>query len=234
MARIFYVFKMMHRNMDHLNTVTSISAQITMLLAEALEKKEKAVLALSGGGTPQTYLPELFKSPLDWARVQLILVDERWVPPDHPDSNERLIRLLKQGLPADESSLFSLWSCGEAIEKATRAANTWADSQKMEIDICLLGMGVDGHIASLFPNDSGLTNNDPYWISVAAPSSPNVPLPRISLSPKALLACRNILLIFSGSDKWRLWQSAETTNMFDMPVNIVRGHENLTIIPIVD
>ena len=229
---MFYGLMMMHRTMDHLNTVMSITAQVTAALREAVDKKGKAILALSGGGTPKIYLPDLFKSPLDWARVQLILVDERWVAPDHPDSNEGLVQSLKQDLPADESNLFSLWSCGENIEQATRIANEWADSQKMEIDVCLLGMGADGHTASLFPHDSGLTSRDPYWICVAAPSPPNVPLPRISLSPKALLACHNILLIFSGSDKSRLWQSAEATNIAEMPVNILRGHENLTTISI--
>jgi len=202
-------------------------------LSATLEQKDQAVLALSGGGTPTKYLPAVFSEDLDWLRIQLVLVDERWVPPDHPESNEGLINSLRANQPASAASLVSLWSCGADPHAAAQTASHRAAEENLEIDLAFLGMGDDGHTASLFPADAALKDRSHYWIAVEAPEPPNVPLPRLSLSRPALMETKHACLVFTGQDKLSLWQRIESSpgQTENYPVAELLSHHSFDIVP---
>jgi 6-phosphogluconolactonase len=150
------------------------------------------MLALSGGNTPRFYLPMLGARFQRWDVVDVRLIDDRWVRSHHADSNEGMLRqLLPQarlsGLVNDAEG--PLAGLAEASASMAACPEPW--------DIALLGMGGDGHIASLFPGTGTIEDPAPYCVAV-----PEAPLhPRISLSAAALLRFQHLLLILTGEDK---------------------------------
>jgi len=141
-------------------------------LRQAMEKRGSACLLVSGGSTPIPFLQALSAEDIDWARVSVALVDERWVTRNHEDSNERLVR---ENLLVDKASKARFISCfsdlgeidgtgGVNNDKATTAVDALPGyARKMHslllahagaFDVTVLGMGNDGHTASLFPYSS--------------------------------------------------------------------------------
>ena len=216
--------------------ISIITETAESILDQALASRGRATIALSGGQTPKLYLPPLFSLPLEWANVQIILADERWVDPIDNRSNEHLVNTLRQGTMASNADVMSLWSCGGTPEEAAHKASSIAAEQKMQIDLAVLGIGGDSHIASLFPNDDAVTSKDPYWVAVKAPSEPNVPLDRLSLSPVALLNAKQSLLIYSGSKKHQAWVDAcdASSTLRTHPAGLLRDHRSLVVIHIQD
>jgi 6-phosphogluconolactonase len=189
-------------------------------LRSGLQERGKALLVVSGGSTPVPFFEALAHCELDWARVVLTLADERWVPPDHADSNERLVLAhLLQGAAAKATFIPLFNGAGTPgqgqpdIEQAL-AGLPWP------ADVVVLGMGGDGHTASLFPHApelplaldgmsgyAGITAG-PRCLAVSAPALPNVPVPRITMSARALLDARCVVLHVTGAQKWALLQQA--------------------------
>ena len=164
-------------------------------------------LALSGGSTPLPLLKALRDAPLDWSTVHLTLVDERWVDPDHEQSNEAMIRTyLGDHLPIHFMPLKTSHTCPEdAVESFY---STW---QKMP-PLCavVLGMGTDGHFASLFPKEhhlaAGLDLNNPHAFIATHP--PTSPYARISMTLKTILSAKAIYLHITGADKLEVLNQA--------------------------
>jgi 6-phosphogluconolactonase len=162
------------------------------LMEEAVAARGRVMLALSGGNTPRLYLPMLGDRFQRWDFADIRLVDDRWVSTDHVDSNEGMVR---QFLPqARLSGLVNgadrpLAGLDEASASMAACPEPW--------DLALLGMGGDGHIASLFPGTGAV--DDPALYCVAVPEAPLHP--RISLSAAALLRFQHLLLILTGEDK---------------------------------
>jgi len=211
---------------------SSIQRTAETALTEGIDSRGKAVLALSGGSTPKLYLPAIFSMDVPWEQVTLALADERWTPPSNQDSNEKLIQDLRQGTPAKAASLLSLWDFGSNPEAAADRGREFANENDLSIDLAILGMGEDGHIASLFPGHESLEDKRDFWIPIETPPAPNAPLPRLSLSPKSLLGCQHVILAFSGQKKYDVWQRAwHGTQIADeLPVSILKEHPRLTVI----
>lgn len=166
---------------------------VSAALAEALRLRGRASLVATGGRSPGPVYDRLRDGPPDWSRVIVTLSDERCVPPEDPASNAGLVRsrLLQHG--AARAHLLPLWP--EPDTAALRALRPF--------DAVILGMGDDGHIASLIPGDPGLedalTTEDLTRPVPAGLGSP--PLARITLTLKALLDARAIFLLIAGDAK---------------------------------
>lgn len=186
---------------DSAAAAADLARRIAELLAAAIAERGVATIALSGGRSPRPVLEALSAASLDWNKVIVTLVDERWVAPDHADSNERLLRetLLRGDAAAarfvpmknDAADAYA----GQATCEAAFAALPWP------LDIVLLGMGEDGHTASLFPRAAELAeglSTDALTLAVTPPVAPHR---RLSMSAKAILSSRHIFLQISGAAK---------------------------------
>jgi 6-phosphogluconolactonase len=161
-------------------------------LAAGLTARGRASLVATGGRSPGGVYDRLARTPLDWGKVTVTLSDERQVAETSADSNARLVR---------ERLLV-----GEAARAAFLPLTPQADlAAAAPFDATLLGMGEDGHIASLFPGDPNLAQaldpvGEAWWVEVPAGLG-TPPVARISLTLLALLASRAILLLINGPAK---------------------------------
>lgn len=179
---------------------------ISSVLARDLQERPRARLLLSGGSTPAPVYEALSKAPLEWDRVDVALVDERWLLPDDPDANARLVR---ESLLAENAAAarFEAITCpGRSFEEAVTIANMHAAHPA---SVVVLGMGKDGHVGSLYPGMIGLADAlaspRPYVAVDAAGCADAGPWTRrISLTPAGLAPARDRLLLIRGARKREL------------------------------
>lgn len=170
-------------------------------LRATLDQHGKASLIVPGGRTPAVYLPPLGQLNLPWQSVSVTLSDERWVDPTHEDSNEKLIRehfLRHMQMPPH---FIPLKTGHIHPEQALEIINTRLSSLPLPFSLTILGLGEDGHIASLFPGMT-LDPDAAGLCQVATP--PAAPSVRVSLSFRALINSNRIILIISGKEKRQL------------------------------
>lgn len=178
-----------------------LSEAVASALAADLENNERVLLVVSGGSTPVPFFQRLASIELPWSRIDVTLADERWVAEEADDSNARLIREhLLQG-PAAAASFCPLTSDDSTPELGVESVAGRVAALPWPASVVVLGMGGDGHTASLFP-DSGelglaLTTEEP----LVATRSPSVPQPRITLSADRLHQARRHILHIVGDDK---------------------------------
>ena len=169
-------------------------------LLEAVGVRGNASLVVSGGSTPRGFFKRLADKPLPWQKIEVTLADERWVPVDDPDSNEGQLRTL---LPEQISDGFlSLRGSGEDAVAQAAILNTRLAEQP-PFDVVILGMGTDGHMASLFPDAvqlcEGLDITNPKACLVVDP--PHAPHQRISMSLGRLLRSQQVIVHLTGAQK---------------------------------
>jgi 6-phosphogluconolactonase len=180
-------------------------------------------LLVSGGTTPAPVFRRLSQASIDWSDIDVALVDERWLPATDPDSNAYLVNENLLRGPARAARFERLVRSGRPIEMAVNDANLHA---RVAADIVMLGMGDDGHTASLFPRmrdlDRALTTSRAY-IAVDASGCPGAgkwPL-RISLTPAGLAPAGTRLLLIRGQKKRALLESAARgTDPHEFPVRL--------------
>lgn len=195
----------------------AISAQ----LRRDLEQFPRARLLLSGGSTPGPVYRALAKAPLDWERIDVALVDERWLMPDDPDSNARTVREDLMTHHAARARFETMTRPGLSVEQAVAAANAHGQQRA---SVIVLGMGEDGHIASLFPRMRGLqdalSSPRPY-VATDATGCPGARgwSRRISLTPAGIRAGDARLLLIRGHRKREVLQQALASgSVLDWPV----------------
>lgn len=193
----------------------SLCEYIISALQFALARRGSALLAVSGGRTPVPLFEQLSQQQLDWSQVSIVLVDERWLPEDHPDSNARLVQqhlLINQaraahftGLTNDTESPFS----------AEQAINQRLSALPWPLDVALLGMGSDGHTASLFPQAASLANALAGRNSTGQEQSiccaiepPAAPYARMTLTAPVLARASHLVLHLKGAEKKRVLDAA--------------------------
>ncbi len=185
------------------------AARIAELVRDDIDADGRANLVVSGGTTPAACFGELAGTELDWKRVTVFLSDERWVPSDHADSNEAMIRetLLQQR--ATDARLVPLFNFGLSADEQVAALQR--DLPQGGFASALVGMGADGHFASLFPDadtlDEGLDpDGSHFYLPVRTAASPH---PRISMTLAALQNSREIVLLFFGDEKRAVYEQAK-------------------------
>jgi len=211
----------------------ALAGAVAERLTAAIAARGRALLVVSGGATPLGLFRELAARELPWDRVQITLADERQVPADHQDSNEKLVReklLIKR---AARAAFIPLQRGG-----ATAAANALAAepvlAQLGTFDVVLLGMGADGHTASLFPGAKALArgldrDSGRHCIPLEPPAAPH---PRIILTLPRLLDARQIFVHITGSDKLRVLEQARQTadqRRFPIAAVLCQGRTPVTI-----
>jgi 6-phosphogluconolactonase len=191
-----------HTHADAQALAEALAGQVAEALRTAVDERGRALLVVSGGRSPVAFFECLARQTLPWARVQVSLADERWVPPTHADSNEALVRRhLLQG-PAAQATMLGLYRPAESLEEAARLAEQ-ALAGLPPIDVLVLGMGDDGHTASLFPASANLpVALDPACpLRVLAMQAPSEPRQRLTLTLPPLAGARLALLALQGATK---------------------------------
>jgi 6-phosphogluconolactonase len=166
-------------------------------VSRAIAERGSCGLGLAGGRTPEPVYRELAaESSINWQRVEVFFCDERAVPPDHPDSNYGMVRLaLLSRVPIPAGNVHRM-----EADRADReaAAREYERSLPSRLDILLLGMGSDGHTASLFPGSAALDERHRLVLAVlgARPLAQ-----RLTITPPVIEAARSVAVIATGEDK---------------------------------
>lgn len=215
----------------------ALSAYCRETLAHAIATNGKAGFFVSGGSTPAPLYERLAQSDLDWPQINVALVDERWVEPDDNSSNQRFIESsLLQGNAS--SAKFTPMKNPQATAKAgletTAKAYEAIDSLW---DLTILGMGNDGHTASIFPHCEGLsealdTDSSAKLSAIMANKSEVTGdnLERMTLSMAGLMASRSLVLLITGQSKLDVYRQAlESNDAQSTPISAVLQQQKVPV-----
>ncbi|GHF13424.1 6-phosphogluconolactonase [Kordiimonas sediminis] len=172
--------------------------------------------AVSGGSTPKPLFRAMAQTDVKWSSVVVSLVDERFVPPGHPRSNEKFVRTCLLKDKAAAASFVGLWQEGaDTADVAADQANRHYLDKVRPIHSILLGMGSDGHTASLFQNAKGQEeafnwDSDRYIVAVTAPQSDITgdELERLTLTAPAIASADHLDLMITGKEKRAVLEAA--------------------------
>jgi 6-phosphogluconolactonase len=204
---------------------------VTSHLQDGLLVRAFASLAVCGGKTPRRTFEILADRDLDWPNIAVTLTDERWVPRWEVESNERLVRHELLVGRARSARLASMWSPTPEPQQGIPVYEALLDVMPERFDVVLIGMGEDGHIASLFPGSGALTVGlDPeaqarcVAVPIGAAGPPHEP--RMSLTLAELIRARAIVLLTSGAAKKRVLERSirEVRDPFGAPVAALLAH----------
>ncbi len=209
-----------------------LAGDIAASLEQAIAQRGLASLVVSGGNSPVRLFEQLRIQPLDWGRISVALADERWVTPPDPASNETLVRDVLLRDRAAAARFTGLKNAAPSPELG--AASAWETFAHVPrpFDAAVLGMGDDGHTASLFPHSPNLRdaldpNAPPGCVGMRSPTPPRA---RLSLNLAALLDSRRIYLLILGEAKWRTLTAALGPGpVEDMPVRAVLRQERTPV-----
>ena len=193
----------------------ALSVKLAELLGDALETRGKAALVVSGGTSPVALFHHLREEPLAWRNITIVASDERRVAPDHADRNEAMIRRELMQSAAAEAKLVSLIPPGEIPGR---------------FDAVMLGMGGDGHTASLFPGspdlDRALSSTNP----LESVQVPQLGSGRVSMTPCTLLNSEAVYLLFFGAEKRAVYEAAVAGgDVHEDPVRIVLNQDSAPV-----
>ncbi|NEZ04860.1 6-phosphogluconolactonase [Wenzhouxiangella sp. XN201] len=214
-----------HPDFDTLCNV--LAPRLAQALRNAVAERSAASMALAGGSTPFPLYRRLASEALDWPRVTLLPGDERWVAADHDACNLRAIRAAFDDVDPRFGKLVPDTPGPEpSLETARR---TLAETPA-PFDACVLGMGADGHFASLFPAapelDVGLdpAGSEALVIVTPDPMPEDAPFERVSLTLSAIAASRYLVLVLRGRRKREVLESARGADPRDCPVAALLAH----------
>lgn len=204
--------------------VESLREATTRELLRSILKNGRASWAVSGGSTPAPLFEVMTNVLLDWSRVQIALVDERWVDIDHPRSNEAFMKQhLKKGSTAKARFVGMKTPHGNPFDAEADVASRYA-ALNQPFNSILLGMGPDGHTASFFPEAEGLEKaldpQNPALCTALTAKRSDVTgdeVDRMSLTASAIMAANHVVLMITGTEKKQVLEDALSGNA-DYPV----------------
>lgn len=206
---------------DSANTFAqAVADRLAQELQRGLAARRLASFAVPGGTTPGPIFDELAKRELDWSKITVTLTDERWVPATDPASNEALLRSRLLTGVAEKMRVIGLYEDGMKPSASIATVSDRLKKLTLPFDVVLLGMGGDGHFASLFPGVEMLKAGLSLTTTVpcVASDQPINGQPRISLTLQLLLQSRVILLALCGKDKLKVIERAYSASSIDLPV----------------
>lgn len=184
--------------------LTVAQAAIAQIIVSTVQSQGSCSIALSGGSTPKPLYEALSREALPWEHLAIFWGDERYVPPDHPDSNQRMAReawLDQVPIPGDRifpmaTSAADPATAAAAYEQVLRQALQTPPPDIPALDVILLGLGDDGHTASLFPHTAALQVHD-QLITVGEKSGQ----PRLTFTVPLINQARHVIFLVSGTNK---------------------------------
>lgn len=211
---------------DRQQQANYLAIAVAEQLRTAIKAGKKAALAVPGGTTPAPFLQALAGQELDWKQVGITLGDERQVPADNERSNAKLLQ--DNFLHAVPDARFQpLYSETDDLQAVSAALQ----ENYLPLDVCVLGMGTDGHFASLFPAATNLAQglnpaNTDVLIEVTAD---NIPEPRLSLTLAAILQAGHIHLLITGAEKKKVLENAQRNESkpdaeIELPIQALLRH----------
>ena len=209
---------------------------ILSILSEAIETKGKASLVVSGGSTPKPLFQYLSSQAIAWEKVTVTLADDRWLDKHHADSNEKLVRehlLVNKAVAATFVSLTTKDAAlGENAEASEAEISRRIDAIDEHFDILILGMGEDGHTASLFPCcaqiKAGLDLS--RKLSAIATQPTTASYQRMSMTLAKIVKANNVFLHLTGEKKRQVLQSAIAEHsILEKPIKAVCENTDVTL-----
>ena len=199
------------RTFDSLDALSEAAAdEILRLARESVDARGRFSVALAGGNTPRaTYelLATRHRDAIDWQHTLVVFGDERFVPADDPRSNYRMAReALLSRVPIPPSSILAVQTGAPTVDDAARRYDATLkqalryQAPAATVDLALLGVGPDGHTASLFPGAPALSDRGHWALPVAAPAV-QPPVPRVTTTLPFLDGARTVMFLISGKDK---------------------------------
>lgn len=208
----------------------TLAGEVAAGLRAAVEARGAATLVVSGGRTPEALFASLPSHPVDWRRVAVTLADERWVPPGHPSSNEGLVRRTLLAGPAAAARFVPLYGGEPTPEEGEAACARRIADLPRPFDLVLLGMGEDGHTASLFPGAPNLAEGLAGPRPCLATRPPGAVEPRLTLTLPILLDARRVVLLVTGAAKRTVLDAALGPGPVEaMPVRAVLRQEKAPV-----
>jgi len=218
--------------------VSALQQECENALRTAVDENGEATFMVSGGSTPEPLYKSLSQSDLPWDSIYVALVDERWVDFDHDKSNEAfIVKHLKQN-KAEAAHLVGMKN--EAVTAAIGLEDCEAVYQQLAqpFDVTILGMGSDGHTASLFPNAPGLAeainpeSNQLCAAIIAIQSEVTGAITeRMTLTLAGLLKSKLLVLLITGEEKLAVLRAAQSgTDVKAMPIRAVLQQEQVPVL----
>ncbi len=189
------------------DTLNELNQSFTNLVKEVFEEKKQITVCLSGGSTPKSlfdYWAKNHKNDIDWARIKFFWGDERCVPPAHDESNYKMTKEhLFDHVPVSAENIFRIQGENSPQEEAKRYADVLKNEVELQngipsFDILMLGMGDDGHTASIFPHEIALWHSPEICVVGTHPLSGQK---RVSLSGKTINAAKRVAFLVTGEAK---------------------------------
>ena len=206
------------------------AARLSDALSAAVAETGKAVFAGAGGSTPSPIYGRLTTAPLDWSKVVVTVVDERYVPESSPQSNAALIKRDLLTGPAAAARFVPLYSPAVTVDRAAALAAHALAAEGGRLDAVLLGMGEDGHICSMFRDSPTLRTLlsptlPPTVLGVPAGRDGAAPsLERLSINLPYLIGARRVVLALTGAAKRTVFEREAAGDPNTQPIAALLAH----------
>lgn len=212
--------------------LNELSSNIIQIIEESIEENGKASLLVSGGSTPKPLFEKLSNIDIPWDKVIISLVDDRWVPSNHKDSNELLVKENLMQNFASKANFVGMYIENKTAYESDIDCSKAYQRNVYPFDVIILGMGGDSHTASLFPNNEKLEKaydleNTNLCISIKPTTAPH---DRMSLTLQGILGAKNIILHIEGEEKLKVYEDAlKSTDIYATPISAVLNNEEKDI-----
>lgn len=217
---------------------SSLAESCTGTLQAALTSRGTASIIVSGGSTPEPLYTRLAHTALSWERVTVALADERWVDTSHAASNQRFVRQVLLHDVAAQATFIGMKNAADSAQAAVQEVNRRYEAVPSPFDLVILGMGPDGHTASLFPDAEGLkhaldanTRENCCAITAHPSAVTGEHIERMTLTLHGIMQARQIVLLITGDEKLTIYQQALHTDAHHtMPVSAVLQQQRVPVV----
>ncbi|MFT5690770.1 MAG: 6-phosphogluconolactonase [Oceanicoccus sp.] len=223
---------------DRKSLFSSMAEECKSILTNGILENGSATMLVSGGSTPLPLYQKLSGSDLSWSNIKVALVDERWVDDDHPGSNASFIKTSLLQDRAKEAAFVNMKTDDDTAEQGLIQCEEFYKELQTPFDLTILGMGADGHTASLFPYSKGLElaldkKNESICTAIQANQSDVTGelTERMSLTISGLMKSRQLHLLITGEEKLAVYRQALSHSQEElMPISAILHQYEIPVI----